>query len=123
MSTIIATNARLTNVQDSAGANGSTPLQLQQGRAKAWINFDGTGTIAARDSFNITSLTDNGTGDYTMTFTTPFPSANYSYQLGGPGSYQGLGTWLAASHRDLFFGATYAVNADTSGAAAAFFGD
>jgi hypothetical protein len=35
----------------------------------AWVNFNGTGTVAIRDSFNVSSITDNGTGDYTVTFT------------------------------------------------------
>jgi hypothetical protein len=48
------------------------------GIAKAWINFNGTGTIAIRSSFNVSSITDNGTGVYTVTFTTAMPNANYS---------------------------------------------
>ena len=48
------------------------------GIAKAWVNFDGTGTVAIRDSFNVSSITDNGTGDYTVNFTTAMPNANYS---------------------------------------------
>lgn len=48
------------------------------GSAKAWVNFDGTGTIAARDSLNVSSLTDNGTGDYTVSFTNVFGAADYS---------------------------------------------
>ena len=46
--------------------------------AKAWVNFDGTGTIAIRDDFNIESLTDNGTGNYTVTFSNAMPNANYA---------------------------------------------
>ena len=37
--------------------------------ARAWVNFNGTGTVAIRDSFNVSSITDNGTGNYTVTFT------------------------------------------------------
>jgi hypothetical protein len=48
------------------------------GIAKAWVNFDGTGTPAIRASFNVSSITDNGTGDYTVNFTTAMPNANYS---------------------------------------------
>ena len=48
------------------------------GSAKAWINFNGQGTPAARDSFNHASLTDNGTGDYTPAFTSSFSNVNYS---------------------------------------------
>lgn len=50
------------------------------GAAKAWVNFNGTGTVAIRDDFNVDSITDNGTGDYTLNFTTAFASANYSFQ-------------------------------------------
>ena len=45
---------------------------------KAWINFNGTSTIAIRSSYNISSITDNGTGDYTVTFSTAMEDANYS---------------------------------------------
>jgi hypothetical protein len=58
------------------------------GIAKAWVNFNGTGTVAIRDSFNVSSITDNGTGEYTVNFTTAMPNANYSIvisQGGGSG--------------------------------------
>ena len=45
---------------------------------RAWVNFDGTGTVAIRASFNVSSITDNGTGDYTVNFTTALPDANYA---------------------------------------------
>lgn len=45
---------------------------------QAWINFNGTGTIAIRDCFNVSSITDNGIGDYTVTFNVSMPDANYS---------------------------------------------
>jgi hypothetical protein len=48
------------------------------GIAKAWVNFDGTGTPSIRGSFNVSSITDNGTGDYTLNFTTAMPNANYA---------------------------------------------
>lgn len=47
--------------------------------AKAWVNFNGTGTISIRGSFNISSITDNGTGDYTINFLVPFSNTNYSF--------------------------------------------
>jgi hypothetical protein len=46
---------------------------------RAWVNFNGTGTVAIRASANVTSITDNGTGDYTVNFTTAMPDANYSF--------------------------------------------
>jgi hypothetical protein len=45
---------------------------------RAWVNFNGTGTVAIRASGNVTSITDNGTGDYTVNFTNAMPDANYS---------------------------------------------
>ena len=46
--------------------------------AKAWVNFNGTGTVAVRASGNVSSITDNGTGDYTVNFTNAMPDANYA---------------------------------------------
>jgi len=45
---------------------------------RAWVNFNGTGTVAIRASGNVTNIFDNGTGDYTVNFTTAMPDANYS---------------------------------------------
>ena len=45
---------------------------------RAWVSFDGTGTVAIRDDFNVASLTDNGTGDYTIHFTNAMPDRNYA---------------------------------------------
>jgi hypothetical protein len=45
---------------------------------RAWVNFNGTGTPAIRGSGNVSSITDNGTGDYTLNFTTALPDTNYS---------------------------------------------
>ena len=45
---------------------------------RAWVNFNGTGTVAIRESGNVTSITDEGTGDYTVNFTTAMPDVNYS---------------------------------------------
>ena len=57
---------------------GAATMQLQQGLAKFWVNFNGTGTIAARDSFNLSGLTDNGTGNYTTSFISVMNNANYT---------------------------------------------
>ena len=67
---------------DTAGSvsvqgEGTATTNLQQGLAKCWINFNGSSTVAIRDSFNFTSLTDNGTGDYTQTFTSAFSNNDY----------------------------------------------
>lgn len=53
---------------------------------RAWVNFNGTGTVAIRASFNVTSITDNNTGDYTVNFTTAMPDANYAISLAAQGT-------------------------------------
>jgi hypothetical protein len=57
-------------IQDSAGTEIGT-------LCRAWVNFNGTGTVAIRASFNVSSITDRGTGLYTLNFTTALPDANY----------------------------------------------
>jgi hypothetical protein len=54
-----------------------------EGSAKTWVNFNGTGTIATRTSFNVSSLTDNGTGDYTVTFSNAFSDESSANMTGG----------------------------------------
>ena len=68
------------NIQDTSGNNNSTPEEISQGRAKAWINFDGTAASigTGRESYNVSSVTDNGTGDYTINFTNNMANANYA---------------------------------------------
>jgi hypothetical protein len=48
------------------------------GICKAWVNFDAVGTVTIRSSFNVSSITDNGTGLYTVNFTTAMPNADYA---------------------------------------------
>jgi hypothetical protein len=67
---------------DVLAANAVTTAKLGtnevSGLAKAWVNFNGTGTVAIRASYNVSSITDNGTGDYTVNFTTALADVNYS---------------------------------------------
>ena len=49
--------------------------------ARAWINFDGTGTVEIKDSFNVSSITDNGSGDYFVTFAVAMPNKVYAVTL------------------------------------------
>jgi len=72
------------NTLTDASSNNSTPMAtVNQGTAKVWINFNGSGTIATRDSFNVTSITDNGTGDYYVTIATDMSDSNYSTTTAG----------------------------------------
>ena len=76
---------KVNNLQDISGANNSTPEQVAQGRAKFWVTFEGdsSGTNKTiNDSFNVSTVTDNGTGDYTINFTNNLSNNNYCV-LGG----------------------------------------
>ncbi len=70
--------ARITT---ALNASGSPPIYA----ARAWVNFNGTGTVAIRASGNVSSITDNGTGDYTINFTTAMPDANYGFSVSSQG--------------------------------------
>jgi hypothetical protein len=83
---------KVTNIQ----ATGETASRAVSGVAAAWVNFNGTGTIAARDSVNVSSLTDNGTGYYTINFSNSMANATYALSLSSD-SYQTTpwyGTWI-----------------------------
>ena len=60
---------KVTTIQNLSGVEVYT--------AKAWVNFNGTGTVAIRASGNVSSITDNGTGDYTVNFTSALADTNY----------------------------------------------
>ena len=79
----------ISTLNDSSGV-----LATQNGMsgiAKAWVNFNGTGTVAIRASFNVSSITDNGVGDYTVNFTTAMPDANYAPVFGSSNAASGTG--------------------------------
>ena len=65
---------------------GSNQTSIQQGLAKSWVNFNGTGTIAIRDSHNVSSLTDVNTGNYKYNYTNAMSTADYAY-VGGVGEW------------------------------------
>lgn len=75
-------------------SNSSSPPTFQNtsgteiGRlCRAWVNFDGTGTVAIRAQYNVSSITDNGVGDYTVNFTTAMPDATYAVITGATGAW------------------------------------
>ena len=70
---------KVNNLQTASGGSNSTPEEIQQGRAKAWVNFNGTGTIAIRDDYNVSTITDHATGQYTVNFSNTMPNANYAF--------------------------------------------
>ena len=96
----------ISTLNDSSGV-----LATQNGMsgiAKAWVNFNGITTTTIRGSFNVSSITRNGSGDYTVNFTTAMPDANYSASaLGFAGtgllaSSGGIGMELGSNNTTLY---------------------
>ena len=93
---VVATQANM----ESAASTGSNSLvvtpsgfKFHPGSAKAWVRFDGTATsVTAGAAYNVTSITDNGTGSYTIILTTPFSSALWAPVVGA-----NLNNWRLAS--------------------------
>lgn len=103
----------VSNITDGTTTVGTE--YVVNGSAKAWVNFNGGGTIAARDSLNVSSLTDNSTGYYTTNFSSGMGNTGYSLsvQIGGGGSRNWANSPISnrtSSSADIF---TY----NTSGAA------
>ena len=67
---------KTSNIQDTSGNNNSTPEEISQGRAKAWIKYDGT-TNTINGNFNVSALTDVAIGVHVISFSTAMPNANY----------------------------------------------
>jgi len=76
MSTVKAANLQNTGSGAPTFKN-SSGTEIGQ-LAKAWVNFNGSGTVAIRDDFNVTSITDNGTGSYTVNMTNAQADTNYA---------------------------------------------
>lgn len=83
---------RVNNVSDSAGSATAPIADVINGSARAWVNFNGTGTVAIRQAYNVSSITDNGAGDYTVNFTTAMPNINYAICFGTRNDAQGGAT-------------------------------
>ena len=77
MSVLIDGSAGVTT-NAGGSVNPSTNVEGINYSCRAWVNFNGTGTVAIRASGNVTDITDGGTGIYTVNFTTSMPDANYA---------------------------------------------
>ena len=84
---------KVNNIQTAAGGSNSTPEQIEQGRAKAWIRFDQTNN-SIQSSFNVSSITDVTTAITDINFTTAFANANYTFagMCGNNNNFMALNT-------------------------------
>ena len=78
---IITPKKLLAGLKNHLNASGSAPIYS----CRAWVNFNGTGTVAIRASGNVSSITDNGVGNYNINFSSPMPDTNYALS--------GFATW------------------------------
>ena len=76
----MASELRVTTIANNAGTESVDTTYVINGSAKAWVNFNGTGTVAIRDSVNVASLTDGGTGTYSYTVSNSCANTNFSCQ-------------------------------------------
>ena len=83
---------KVNNITDTSG--GSSNLSVP-GTAKAWVNFNGSGTVAIRDDLNVSSITDSGTGLYKVNMTSALSNTNYAVTAG---TSHLSGSYLATPH-------------------------
>lgn len=119
---------RLTTLSNQAGTSSVPSDTVISGSAKAWVNFNGTGTVAIRSSFNVSSITDNGTGNYTVNFINALADTNYApiyYNEGGFDvmRYQSSGTQNTnnCQIRSGYISGSSLIQADIGTICAAFF--
>ena len=98
------TDGTIVNADINASAAIDSTKLTGVNDAKAWVNFNGTGTVAIRASFNVSSITDGGVGIYAINFTNAFTDANYSWN----------GSALATADSNLVQGNNTPVNPTTS---------
>ena len=118
---------KVNTIQNTSAAHGSTPEEIAQGRAKAWIRsgIDGSG-VTVQDSFNIAGTADNGTGDVIITFTTAMANDDYCWSfISGSGMWNGVNSYATTTTLRLLImtrNDSY-TNADDTCNAAVIFGD
>jgi hypothetical protein len=97
VATIKSQNTLPPAVQNSSGTEIGT-------FCRAWVNFNGTGTVAIRASFNVSSITDNGTGDYTVNFSAVIPQLFLTTVLPAPEQHQVFQSelWILSLSATLF---------------------
>ena len=79
----MASILRVNTLTDASSGNSTAMSTINQGTAKSWAYLNGQGTIALQDSFNNSSPTDHGTGEYTFNFTSNMGNAFYSSKFSG----------------------------------------
>ena len=105
---------KVNTIQNTSGDSSSTPEQIEQGRAKAWVHMSALSGSIIRDSFGISSIADNGTGSYTANFSTNFANESYAMTVGATNENHSRGGYVMQTSRSVsscaLFGTSYGNN-------------
>jgi hypothetical protein len=101
MSTLKTGKVKTTTIADELDTESTAVTNVINGSAKAWVNFNGTGTVAIRSGFNVSSITDVTTGTYEVNFTTAFSNTNYCVVGSVIGSSGGSSTYSSLDGRNV----------------------
>jgi hypothetical protein len=110
---------KVETIQTIDDAHSIASSRVAQGTAAAWVIFTGTGTVSIRESYNVGSITDNGTGDYTINFVDSLTDTNYtvvskSGQYGNSNAYPVDGSETVAGIRIIVWDGGQNANRDNS---------
>lgn len=123
--TLVSDSATAVPTQQSVKAYVDTEITAgatdTQQLAKAWVNFNGTGTVAIRDSYNVSSITDHGTGDYTVNLTSSMTDTNYCVISAHDQAGAGGAGWGTRSYN--FAVGSFRLNTGVDGSTSSALGD
>ena len=109
---------RTNTLSNVAGTQSTAIENAINGSAKAWVNFNGTGTVAIRASYNVSSISDNAVGDYTVNFATAMTDVNYNAVFGVGAQTGGQTRFIMEQHDNIVRSTSqlriYTLNAGTS---------
>ena len=83
MSTLKTGKVKTTTIADELDTESTAVTNVINGSAKAWVNFNGTGTVAIRRAFNVSSITDHGTGAQSINMTNAMVDSDYCVLITG----------------------------------------
>ena len=105
-------NVKMANTSTYVSDGGNVTQNTVQGLAKAWVNYDGGSPASGRDSFNLSSITDNSAGNYTLTIANAM--ANINFSLAGMAGAATNNQYIMAQPRNSVTPTTTATNVNCS---------
>lgn len=106
----------VSNITDGTTTVGTS--YVVNGSAKAWVNFNGTNTASVRSSLNVSSLTDNGTGDFTINFSSSLTDSNYASNFGGNQDLSNYNKYVVGPYSSAPSSSAFRIRSQDSGGSA-----